>query len=280
VIDLLEAAKETCKNNQQLSRAQVLLLDFAEAYDSLDRMFLLAVLKAKGFPPKILAIIAAMHENTTVKFMANGYISEQLPVTSGIRHGCPLALLLFIIAVDLLYDEVETDNRIQGINLGADDRVKQLKVAGYADDTAIYVADRRMPGVAIRAVQRLSAVSGLKLNVRKSAAVDLGGIANEEGDRRNTTTQEGATLSGGEDAAVKVAECTKYLGHIAGVSDTTEVAWNRAFEALRVRLVLAESKTNTVQQRAAIAAAIIVPKMLYVARHAWPTRTHDCRHSV
>ncbi|KAE9161386.1 hypothetical protein PF002_g32387 [Phytophthora fragariae] len=49
------------------------------------------------------------------------------------------------------------------------------------------------------------------------------------------------------------------------------MAWEKAFAALRVRLVLAEAKTNSVQQRAAIAAAVIVPKMLYVARHAWPT---------
>jgi hypothetical protein len=85
VIDLLEAAKEVCRERGELSEAQVLLLDFAKAYDSLDRDFLMAVLKAKGFPPKILAIIQAIHVGTTVQFMANGYISEKMQVISGIR---------------------------------------------------------------------------------------------------------------------------------------------------------------------------------------------------
>jgi len=79
VTDLLEAAKEQCRSGGKLSCAQVLLLYFAKAYDSLDRAFLMAVLKAKGFPPKILAIIQAMHEHTTVQFMANGFTSEWIP---------------------------------------------------------------------------------------------------------------------------------------------------------------------------------------------------------
>ncbi|EEY59165.1 secreted peptide, putative, partial [Phytophthora infestans T30-4] len=50
-------------------------------------------------------------------------------------------------------------------------------------------------------------------------------------------------------------------------------AWARAFAALIVRLALAAKKTNTAQDRATIAATIIMPKMMYVARHAWPTQT-------
>jgi hypothetical protein len=50
VIDLFEAAKEICRGRGELSQAHVLLLDFAKAYDTLDRDFLLAVLQAKGFP--------------------------------------------------------------------------------------------------------------------------------------------------------------------------------------------------------------------------------------
>jgi hypothetical protein len=85
------------------------MLDFAKAYDSYERAFLMAVLKAKGFPPQILAIIHTIHENTTVRFMVNGFTSEKMKLTSEIRQGCPLHPLLFIIAVDLLYDAIEHD---------------------------------------------------------------------------------------------------------------------------------------------------------------------------
>jgi hypothetical protein len=268
VIDLLEAAKERCKNGGDMSSAQVLMLDFAKAYDLLDREFLMAVLKAKGFPPKILAIIHAIHQNTTARFMANGVTSDRLRVTSGIRQGCPLAPLLFIIAVDLLYDAIEEEPALDGIQIGPPSQVKQLRVAGYADDTAIYIIESSMQAAALRVVRSFSAVSGLRLNVKKSAALNLAPHRAEEQPARNGADTETIERAAAE---VEVTESVRYLGHIAGTGDTTQEAWTKAFEALRVRLTLAETKTNTVQQRAAIARAIVVPKLLYVARHAWPT---------
>jgi hypothetical protein len=163
VIDMFEAAKEQCRTQAELSQAQVLMLDFAKAYDSLDREFLLAMLAAKGFPPKFCRMIRAIHTGTTVRFLANGSLSGELQVTSGIRQGCPLAPLLFIIAVDLLYDVLEEERSIVGIVLSKDAGCRPLKVAGYADDTAIYIAHAGMQKEALRAVRSFSEVSGLRL---------------------------------------------------------------------------------------------------------------------
>jgi hypothetical protein len=114
-------------------------------------------------------------------------------------------------------------------------------------------------------------VSGLKLNVAKSAALNLVEEgAHETIEGRGHGDQDAASHDDNQEI-VKVTGSTRYLGHIAGTTCTTEEAWSKAFAALRIRLVLAESKTNTVQQRASIAAAIVIPKMMYVARHAWPT---------
>jgi hypothetical protein len=260
VIDLFEAAKAQCSSDAELSQAQVLMLDFAKAYDSLDRDFLLAMLAAKGFPPKFCRMIRTMHTGTTVKFLANGSLSGELKVTSGIRQGCPLAPLLFIIAVDLLYDVLVGDESIVGIALTSAAGCRPLTVAGYADDTAIYIANATMQQAALRAVRSFSDVSGLRLNVKKSVAINLG----------NMDLATVPVETGGQKAVTTVSS-TRYLGHIAGNADTTEEAWSRAMDSLRIRLVPAEAKTNTAQQRGRIAAAVILRKLLYVARHAWPT---------
>ncbi|GMF38447.1 unnamed protein product [Phytophthora fragariaefolia] len=124
----------------------------------------------------------------------------------------------------------------------------------------------------IEAVHQFSAISGL--NVQKSAAIDIGCNRRETEEGDDEQLEDAGQTTMREEADTTVIEPTdtvRYLGHIAGSGDTAEEAWEKAFAALRVRLVLAEAKTNSVQQRAAIAAAIIIPKMLYVARHAWPT---------
>ncbi|GMF42294.1 unnamed protein product [Phytophthora fragariaefolia] len=228
-IDILEVAKEICRSNGELTEAQVLLLDFAKAYDSLDREFLTAILKAKGFPPKLCSIIRATHTDTTVQFLANGHLSDKVQVKSGIRQAW------------------------------GDYTTAPIRVAGYADDTAIYIAHKNRQEAAIAAVTKISRVSGLKLNVQKSAAIRLG-LEEPQDDDATVTSTGGTSAGAGELTAgvpqpVEVTSTTRYLGHLAGAGSTVKLAWEKAFAALRVRLVLAEAKKNSVQQRAAIAAA-------------------------
>jgi hypothetical protein len=47
--------------------------------------------------------------------------------------------------------------------------------------------------------------------------------------------------------------------------------WDVTLQQLRARLLLAEIKTTDLLQRIQVCRAIIIPKVLYVARHAWPS---------
>jgi hypothetical protein len=73
-----------------------------------------------------------------------------------------------------------------GIPLAEDIELMPLKVAGYADDTSIYIAHCNMQQAALNAVQRFSTVSGLKLNVKKSSAIFLCDCGSQEEQERQT----------------------------------------------------------------------------------------------
>lgn len=124
------------------------------------------VLKAKGLPPKFCAVLEAIHRGTKVQSMANRRLTQPLGVSSGISQGCPLASLIFIIAVDIRYDEVELDTKLAGIPRESDNNDTIIQLSGYAGDTGIYVANQNMPVHAIQAVARFSARSGLYINAR------------------------------------------------------------------------------------------------------------------
>ncbi|KAF1331316.1 Nad quinone oxidoreductase, partial [Globisporangium splendens] len=66
-------------------------------------------------------------------------------------------------------------------------------------------------------------------------------------------------------------EHCRYLGIQVGQTPSNASNWSKCIQALRVRLRLARLKTHSVAQRAAIASAVIIPKVLYVARHSWPS---------
>jgi hypothetical protein len=56
------------------------------------------------------------------------------------------------------------------------------------------------------------------------------------------------------------------VGSVSGA----EYTWELAHQQLQVRLLLAGQKTNTVDQRSTLVAAIVVSKLLYIGRHQWP----------
>ncbi|CAI5724392.1 unnamed protein product [Peronospora destructor] len=72
VLDYFMAAQATVPQSPELRDAVVLLLDFAKAYDTLDREFLYAVLSRHGYPPHLVEVIRTLHTGTSGRFLANG----------------------------------------------------------------------------------------------------------------------------------------------------------------------------------------------------------------
>lgn len=68
------------------------------------------------------------------------------------------------------------------------------------------------------------------------------------------------------------AESCRYLGIRVGEQDTSAENWRLCMQATAARIALAVAKTHTVMQRVRIARAVILPKIIYVARHVWPDR--------
>ncbi|KAF1315281.1 reverse transcriptase, partial [Globisporangium splendens] len=142
-----------------MSRAIALLLDFAKAYDSLDRSFLAQALQHLGFPLKF--------------FIVNGSLSRKYNVTSGIRQGCPLTPLLFILALEVLYRKIEESDEIHGVELQAAGCATEVRLGGYADDTTIYLSDPKDISAVFAILDKYGAASGLRVNRHKSAVLPL-----------------------------------------------------------------------------------------------------------
>ena len=114
-----------------------MVLDFAKAYDSLGRSFLLVALRYLGLPDAFVRVVSLLHAGTRCRSSVNGHLSHWLPVTCGIRQGFPLGPLLFILALDLLYKRFEMDTQVTWVMLVTRSAVLMIKVCGYANDTAV-----------------------------------------------------------------------------------------------------------------------------------------------
>ena len=92
----------------------------------------------------------------------------------GIRQGCPLSALLFILSVECLSIKLRMSKNIDGIKIGD----TEIRVLQYADDTTLTVSNNSSIVQALQIIHDFTVFSGLKLNMEKCEGLWLGTLRN------------------------------------------------------------------------------------------------------
>ena len=92
----------------------------------------------------------------------------------GVRQGCPLSGLLFVIGIELLARALKS-NDIKGIVVGG----KEIKVTQFADDTTVFVNDHQSVINLLKLLSEFKHTSGLEVNTSKTEAMWLGAWRNK-----------------------------------------------------------------------------------------------------
>ena len=106
----------------------ITLIDFEKAFDSVEWPFLLKTFK---FGNNFIHWITILYTKIQSCISNNGYFSE---LGRGIRQGCPISALLFILLAEVMAIHIRNNGKIKGINVG-----KQIyKISQLADDTTLF----------------------------------------------------------------------------------------------------------------------------------------------
>ena len=103
----------------------------------------------------------------SAKLNLNGSLSTPVPVKCGIRQGCPLSMLLFLIGMEPLNQKILSSTKIQGIFLGS----TSLKVSHYADDLSLFISSPDSFNPIRQIIKKFSFFSGLKINQCKTTII-------------------------------------------------------------------------------------------------------------
>ena len=87
-------------------QAFILLLDFKKAYDSVSHKFLLAVLEKIGLPDWVKNAVRNLLRDQ-VTHLTRPFQGPPIPIGRGVKQGCPLSPLLFILVIDTLVRRLE-----------------------------------------------------------------------------------------------------------------------------------------------------------------------------
>ena len=77
----------------------VVSLDFKQAFDRISHTYLMAVLRSYGFDEGLIECIRIMYDNATSVIQVNGHLSTPTPIQCGVRQGCPLSMILYVLCL-------------------------------------------------------------------------------------------------------------------------------------------------------------------------------------
>ena len=147
-----------------------IFIDFKKAFDSVDWNFLANVLEAFNFGPQIRKWIKTFYTNISSCVINNGHASEFFNLQRGVRQGCPLSGILFVLCAEILAQAIRNNNNIKGIQIYN----KEYKISQYADDTTAFVPDATSAENLFETLRIFRNVSGLELNKSKTEGMWLG----------------------------------------------------------------------------------------------------------
>ena len=118
LIQLVEDLTRSLTNGKQ---TDLILLDFSKAFDKMNHLKLLYKLQMHGVQGKTLPWIQSFLIGRTQSVVLEGECSDEVPVSSGVPQGSVLGPILFLLYINDLPDNVQSQVRL------------------FADDTAVYL---------------------------------------------------------------------------------------------------------------------------------------------
>ena len=223
--------------------------DFMKAFDSLEHNFVISVLHKLNFGEKFISWLSILYNDARFKVKNNGWVSQSYVMSRGLRQGCSMSALIFILVVEVLALMIRQNNNIKGISIGG----KQHKIMQYADDTTICVANVESIEECVNIFKRFGMCSGLKLNLIKTKGIWLGALKD-----LGWRTYQGITFTGNPVKCLGI-----YIGH--NVKRCYQLNWKKKLDTISKCIKQWNKRNVTLFGKVKVIKTYLLAKIVYPA---------------
>ena len=160
-------------NTENLESAFI-FLDQEKAFDRVNHAFLYKTMRAFGIGPVFIHWIRLIYSNATTRVKVNGFLSKNIPLRRGVRQGCPLSPLLYVLIIEILALQFRKNPDIVGFTVGGEKIVSMH----YADDAIITILQNKCFKEVIKDLTAFEQASGAKVNYGKTKGLWTGAWKN------------------------------------------------------------------------------------------------------
>ena len=145
----------------------VAFIDFAKAYDNVDREKLWSCLQSVGVNGRFLRFLQALYEGSMCRVKVNSQVSDDFEVNTGLQQGCVLSPLLFFLYINGAVKKLKEERC--GVECGGETIPGLL----FADDTCLMVSDSAGLRKSLDMLVEWCKEWGVKINVAKSGVMHI-----------------------------------------------------------------------------------------------------------
>ena len=244
----------------------ILSLDQEKAFDRVDCGFMSDTLSVMGFGPSFIGWIDLFYRGSQSAVNVNGHVSSYFSLSCGVRQGCPLSPLLYVMVAKVLACNIRCHPHISGLILPGSS-VSLLPLSQYADDTSVVAVSNAAITATFDIYDLYERGSGAKLNLLKCKGLWLG------------------SWNGWTDAPVAIEWCSgkiKVLGVFLGPFASEEDNWRPRISAVQNVLSSWCQRSLSFRGKALVINALALSRIWYVASvvhmPSWVLR--ELNHSV
>ncbi len=159
--DVLEVSKLFGINTGLIS------LDQEKAFDRVEHLYLWHTLQVFGFNSVFIDMIKTMYCEIESVIKINGSLCTPFKVQRGVRQGCPMSGILYVLAIEPLLFRLR--NMLKGLTLPQCNTTFYL--SAYADDVIVFINDNNDVQELQQIVNDFKNISSALVNWQKSDAL-------------------------------------------------------------------------------------------------------------
>jgi len=177
-IHLIQDLIDLINNNEE--EAAFLLFDQEKAFDRISHNFLIKTLQTFGFGEYFIKWVKIILTDIKSFVRINGYETEEFTVERGVRQGCPLSPLLYVLAAEVLAINIRKNSSIIGYRHDSN----KFKVGQYADDLISCITHLDSIDELFSTISKYESATNSKLNILKTKGLWVGKWMNNPKDLR------------------------------------------------------------------------------------------------
>ena len=152
------------------SRGAIINVDWEKAFDRVNWEFLVKIMRRMKFPESIIVWIMTLYTGIQSLVLVNGYFTDAFDIYRGVRQGCPLSMLIFIMFQNPLYLAIEKESKIKPFIFPGN----SIKEIGYADDTNLVVSDDQSIIEDFKILNKFEKATNSRVNIDKTRVYGFG----------------------------------------------------------------------------------------------------------